>query len=189
MRLLLLDNNDSFTFNIVDLLRSFDDLDFDVIKSEAVQVEMLRQYDKFIISPGPGKPSDFPMINETIKYCINNEKDLLGICLGHQAICEFFGGELFRLESVVHGQKKKIEIDTSSLIYNDMPKEVEVGLYHSWAVNGNNLPECLMPTGFSTDKTLMSIQHRNLHIFGVQFHPESFLTTCGNKILQNFIDL
>jgi anthranilate synthase/aminodeoxychorismate synthase-like glutamine amidotransferase len=185
---LLLDNNDSFTYNIVELLRSMKGWHFNVIKSEAIKDDMLFGYDKFIISPGPGLPTDFPAIATFIQHAIDQRKGLLGICLGQQAICHYFGASLTRLEHPVHGQQKTISIDNSTTLFNGLPSTIQVGLYHSWLVDRKSLPESFRITGTTADGQLMAVQHEKYPLYAVQFHPESFLTTQGKQIIQHFLD-
>lgn len=189
MKLLLLDNNDSFTYNIVDLLRSFDFLDVEVIKSSVLEEDSLKKYDKIILSPGPGKPDDFPAIKTTIRFSKENKIPLLGICLGHQAICEYFGAQLFRMPEVIHGRKQMIKIKSSATLFRQLPLKIGVGLYHSWAVNVDTLPKCLSTVASSEQHILMAVQHTDLPIFGIQFHPESFITDFGEEIMSNFLNV
>lgn len=189
MKVLIIDNNDSFTYNIVDILRNIETTDCKVLPSNELEISALSAFDHIIISPGPMKPIDFPILRDVISYCSKNNKPLLGICLGHQAICEYFGGELVQLKHVVHGQKKQIEIDNSSPIYRNLPPKIEVGLYHSWTVNPKTLNSCLKTTGMTADQSLMSVQHYSANIFGTQFHPESFLTVNGKQIMENFLSI
>ncbi len=186
IRVLIVDNNDSFTFNVVDILRKLSYISFEVIPHNDVSIKVLKQYDKFIISPGPGKPKDFGIIKSVIQYCEENNKSLLGICLGHQAICEYYGGKLIQLDKVVHGWQMPITIDNNALLYRGLSNKIDVGLYHSWVIDSGNLPEKLIITGETNSGLLMSVQHKECDIHGIQFHPESFLTTKGVKILANF---
>ncbi|PID26785.1 MAG: anthranilate synthase component II [Candidatus Cloacimonadota bacterium] len=188
MNILLLDNNDSFTYNIVDLFRKFKNINL-VVKSSFEDQSYLEFFDKFIISPGPGLPKDFPHIFEVIKYCEKNQKPLLGVCLGLQSIAQYFGGYLFRLENVVHGQKKEIQIIENSLLYKGLEKNIKVGLYHSWAVDTDKVPSCLKTTSLSKDNIIMSLEHKNLPIYGVQYHLESFLSKYGYNIVSNFLEI
>lgn len=187
MKLLLIDNNDSFTYNIVDMLRKIDYINLDIVASQKLYIESLFNYEKIIISPGPAKPKNYPALEKTIAYCINNSTPLLGICLGHQAICCFFGGKLIQLKEVVHGRQKTVYLNNNSLIYNGLPPKIEVGLYHSWAIEVETLPNCLEITGTLANACLMSVEHKIHPIYGLQFHPESFLTTYGLQILKNFL--
>lgn len=189
MKVLLIDNNDSFTYNIVDLLQSLNYATVVVKRYSEVSIEEFPDYNHIIISPGPMTPSDYPKLKNAISFCYENNKPLLGICLGHQAIGEYFGGKLIQLQRVVHGQKKIISIDNTSKIFHQLPDEIEVGLYHSWAIDFSSLPESLKSTGMSKDPCLMSFQHRQKNIFGVQFHPESFLTASGKIIMKNFLSI
>ncbi|MCO6495639.1 MAG: aminodeoxychorismate/anthranilate synthase component II [Bacteroidetes bacterium] len=187
MSLLLLDNNDSFTFNIVNILRTLASGGFEVVKSGNLNEELLSRFDRVIISPGPGKSSEFPAIEKTIKHCIQQSKPLLGICLGHQAICEYFGAELYRMTRVLHGHKKLISIDNKTTIFKTLPDKIEVGLYHSWAIKTESLPSCLQISAETDEGILMAVRHKEQPIFGVQFHPESFLSKYGNIIIDNFL--
>ena len=187
MKLLLIDNNDSFTYNIVDMFRKVNGVNLDIIISQKLSVESLYKYEKIIISPGPAKPKNYPILEKVIAYCLNSSTPLLGICLGHQAICCFFGGQLIQLKEVVHGRQKTVYLNNDSLIYSSFPSEIEVGLYHSWAIEAETLPSCLKITGTLANRCLMSIQHKTHPIYGLQFHPESFLTTYGLQIIKNFL--
>ncbi len=189
MHVLLIDNNDSFTYNIVELLRGLDGAAYNVLPSKGLEMSVLEDYSHIIISPGPMTPSDFPELNGVIAFCVERDKPLLGICLGHQAICEYFGGRLIRMDTIVHGHKESIEIDNHSSIYNDLPDRIDVGLYHSWKIDHHDLPGQLMITGMSREDCLMSVQHKSKMIFGIQFHPESFLTVRGRQIMENFTNL
>lgn len=186
-KLLLADNNDSFTYNIVDCLRSVDGWDLEVIPSTRLEAGDLIRYEKIILSPGPGVPDDFPAMAMAIQHCAASNKALLGICLGHQAVGLFFGGALQQLPRPVHGQQKKINVDNNSALFKQLPPAVEVGLYHSWAISAESVPACLRITGSTNDGQVMAVQHISLPIYSVQFHPESFLTTYGKRILENFL--
>ncbi len=186
IRVLIVDNNDSFTFNVVDILRKLSYISFEVIPHNDVSIKVLKQYDKFIISPGPGKPKDFGIIKSVIQYCEENNKSLLGICLGHQAICEYYGAKLVQLDKVVHGWQMSININNKALLYNNLTDTIKVGLYHSWVIDNNSLPDELTATGKTNNGLLMSVQHKKYDIHGIQFHPESFLTASGTEIFENF---
>ena len=186
MKVLLMDNNDSFSYNIVDLFNKIKYADLYVRKTNLICIDSIETYDCIIISPGPGKPDDFPNIKKILaRY--KTSKPILGVCLGHQAICEFFGGKLIKLEQVSHGQKHKIDIANTGL-YAGMQSQIEVGLYHSWSIDIPTLPDCFDITGTLNDKRLMSIAHKEYNIYGVQYHPESFMTEYGEKIIRNFLE-
>lgn len=188
MRLLLIDNHDSFTFNIVNSLQKVSTSDFQVINYSDLNINHLNSFTHFVISPGPMTPADFPLLNKVIQHSVNKQKALLGICLGHQAVCTHFGGKLNQLKKVVHGQKKQIKIREKSILFNNLPQSIEVGLYYSWTVSHLNFPDSLKITAQSNN-FIMAVEHKDLPIFGVQFHPESFLTPFGPSILSNFCKL
>ncbi len=188
LKLLLLDNNDSFTYNIVDYLRRIENVDYEVKKTNETKLSEIKDFDKIIISPGPGLPSDFPLIAETLeKY--HPTKDFLGICLGHQAIGEYFSAKLKNIFPVVHGQAHQIKINKQSPIFKSIPNSFMVGLYHSWAIDFDDFPDDLDITAVSENNLIMSIASKKHSIFGVQFHPEAYITEYGFKILKNFVDL
>ncbi len=186
MKVLLLDNKDSFTYNIADALHKTG-CD-DVIIAEKPQDQDLEAADRIIFSPGPALPEDFPLMFDILrKY--GNSKPILGICLGFQAIIKFFGGRLYRLDFPVHGQPRQITVTHKSKLFNGCPAKFTVGLYHSWAADSTHLPQVLRPVAFSGDGVLMAFEHENLPIFGVQFHPESYISRCGLKIFDNFLKI
>lgn len=186
MRILLIDNNDSFTYNILELLRKIGFSKTDVLNSNSIQLEEISEYDKIIISPGPGLPSDFPILYKIIdKY--KTEKSILGICLGHQAICSYFNADLIKMPVVCHGQAHKLSVLKNTKLYIGLPDTFNVGLYHSWAVGESGFPSNLDITGMSEMKTIMSVVHKKYDLHGIQFHPESFISEYGAEILKNFL--
>lgn len=188
MDIALIDNNDSFTYNIVELIRKITDKKIQVFSAENLDVEKLNAFDKLIFSPGPGLPEHFPVMYSVLeKY--GTTKKILGICLGHQAICKFFGAKLINLDNVVHGQSKKIHILNNDGIFSSLPSEIIVGLYHSWVVDKENFPSEIEITSQCQAGNIMSVKHRRFGIYGVQFHPESFITTFGEQIIANFLNL
>ena len=187
-KILLLDNNDSFTYNIVDYLRRIKNTDLKVIRTNQAKINELKYFDKIIISPGPGLPNDFPVIFDILdKY--HTSKFILGICLGHQAIGNFFAAKLKNIVPVIHGQAHQIKIITQSPIFTNLPKSFKVGLYHSWAIDFDDFPSELEITSLSDNNIIMSIASKKFTVFGVQFHPESYITEYGFEILKNFVDL
>ncbi len=188
MQVLLIDNHDSFTYNIVNILTEIDTCDFQVINYDELKVSDIDEFAHLIISPGPMRPENFPLLNEVIAHSFQNRKPLLGICLGHQAICTHFGGSLYRMENVIHGQKRQIEIIRNSPIFDGLPKKMDVGLYHSWTVSTEDFPNELEICAIS-GQYIMAVQHKTAPIYGVQFHPESFLTAFGTAILTHFTAL
>jgi anthranilate synthase/aminodeoxychorismate synthase-like glutamine amidotransferase len=186
MTTLLIDNNDSFTYNVLELLRQSNTDKVNIVRSGKLSDHDIKAADNIIISPGPSLPKDFPAIG----YLLENfatSKPILGICLGHQAICEFFGASLYNLPTVCHGQAHIINVDKSAKLYANMPESFKVGLYHSWAVSKKNLPENIMITAESENGIIMSMQHKTLDIHGIQYHPESFLSENGLQIINNFL--
>lgn len=185
MNILIIDNNDSFTYNLLHLVEQF--ANADVVRVYDLIVEDLSLYDGFIISPGPGKPSDYIKLKHFLDF-YSEKKPILGICLGHQAIAEYFGGELFNLDEVDHGiEKRTIVCDSAEIIFKDVPAQFFSGRYHSWAVSTVNFPKCLKITATDGYGLIMGISHMTLNIRGLQFHPESVMTPIGKTIIQNWI--
>ncbi|MEE9350161.1 MAG: aminodeoxychorismate/anthranilate synthase component II [Flavobacteriaceae bacterium] len=188
MKLLLIDHNDSFTYNIVEVLRHFTNCEITVTTYNNIDLNSIKNFDKIILSPGPGQPKDYPNTLKIIRDFYKT-KPLLGICLGHQAICVEFGSDLYNMNDVTHGIDKEIKITDSSKLFNAIPENTTVGLYHSWAVDSKKLSTKISITATTKDNTIMSVSHKDYPLFGIQFHPESFLTTDGIKMLENFINL
>ncbi|HMA61489.1 MAG TPA: aminodeoxychorismate/anthranilate synthase component II [bacterium] len=187
IRLLLIDNKDSFTYNIVEILRKLESVDFTVLDVEDIELTKIEHYDRIIISPGPELPKNYPALGKVIdRY--KNTIPILGICLGHQAIATNFGAKLVNLDTVYHGDQQIVKMANDSIIFMGLPTEFKVGLYHSWIVERKNLPDELKITAYSSKKYIMAIEHTAYNIYGVQFHPESFLTRFGSKIIDNFIN-
>jgi len=186
MKVLLLDNYDSFTYNIAQLLAESQLCDFDIVKNDSIILEKCEKYDKILLSPGAGIPSEAGMMMQVIeKY--HKTKSIFGICLGMQAIAEFFGGKIYNLQKVYHGKKTEITIKKSESIFNKLPEKINVGLYHSWAVEQKNLPENLKITSKSEKNIIMSLSHIIYNVKGVQFHPESYMTPSGEIIINNWL--
>ncbi len=196
-KVLIVDNKDSFTFNIANALDKFPDCNISVRDSASLSIRAVAAYDKIILSPGPGKPEDFPLLYELLDT-YKSSKSILGICLGHQALCTYFGASLKRLQQVIHGQQQRIklspELSNSSdkqpdhYLYAGLPPSIQVGLYHSWVVETSSLPTDLQAMAFSEQGLLMAVSHRSYDLHGLQFHPESFLSPQGEKILRNFLN-
>ena len=187
MKILILDNYDSFTYNLLGLIREEAELDIDVIRNDEISLSDIGVYDKIILSPGPGLPADAGIMCELIvqfKYT----KPIFGVCLGMQAIGEVFGGQLINLAEPRHGVATRIQ-HTSSTLLNHIPSPFEVGRYHSWAVERHSLPPEMIITAYDDDGVVMAIEHQTLPIAGVQFHPESILTEYGKQILLNFLKM
>lgn len=182
--ILLIDNNDSFTFNVLQTLRSVTDDRVDVVRAQDVDLECVDAYSHLIFSPGPGLPSDFVIMGQILrKY--DNTKSILGICLGHQAICEYYGAHLVNLNQVFHGVKSVVNCDCESQLFSGQNRMI-VGRYHSWVAR--NLPETLRVTAQDETGEVMAVEHSSKRVYGVQFHPESYITEQGDLILKRFVD-
>ena len=169
-------------------MRRIENIDLKVKNTNETKTNDIKYFDKIIISPGPGLPNDFPLISEALdKY--HSSKDFLGICLGHQAIGAFFSAKLTNISPVIHGQAHQIKIKKQSPIFKNIPNSFKVGLYHSWAIDFDDFPDALDITAVSEKNLIMSIASKKYSVFGVQFHPEAYITEYGFKILKNFVDL
>ncbi|MFZ1785446.1 MAG: aminodeoxychorismate/anthranilate synthase component II [Ferruginibacter sp.] len=187
VRILVFDNYDSFTYNLVHLVEKITGEKVDVYRNDQIALADVAVYDKIILSPGPGIPVEAGLLLPLIKEYAAT-KSILGVCLGHQAIAEAFGGTLTNLSTVFHGVATPIKIlKTKSQVLNGLPEEIEVGRYHSWIVNEADLPAVLEITAKDAYGYIMGLQHREFDVQGVQFHPESVLTPDGEQILRNWL--
>lgn len=185
---LLIDNYDSFTYNLYQLIKENNEgIDINVIRNDCFTLNDIEQYDALIISPGPGVPEDagliVPVIKEFGKY-----KPILGVCLGHQAIGVAYGGSLINIDKVYHGVSSEIRVKENVSIFNNLPDSFQVGRYHSWVVNEETLPGCLRITARDDNKMVMAMEHTEFKVTGVQFHPESILTEFGKEMICNWIN-
>ncbi len=187
VKVLVIDNYDSFVYNLVHYLEEFDCL-VTVRRNNELDLEFVEQFDKILLSPGPGVPDEAGLLKAIVeKYAPT--KSILGVCLGQQAIGEVFGGKLINLESVYHGVATSIKTSvTDEQLFHGLESEFEVGRYHSWVVD-QNLPNCLEATSYDEKGQVMSLRHREYDVRGVQFHPESVLTPDGKKMIRNWIDI
>jgi len=187
MKLLVIDNFDSFTYNLVQLVEQLSIKDYSVVTHDKVNLDEVDRFDKILLTPGPGLPNEHSIMEKVIKRYFAN-KSILGVCLGHQAIAQTFGGELFKQNTVSHGITKKVTFsDPEEYLFKGLPKEISVGLYHSWAVSQNSFPEKLKITAVSEDGIVMALSHKHYDVRGVQFHPESILTPLGKDVLKNWL--
>ncbi len=183
---MLIDNNDSFTYNIVQVIKSLG-YSLDVLPYSELDYNFLDKYQKIIISPGPDVPSSYPNIFKLLERYKTN-KSILGVCLGFQAIAQHFGSELKQLDCPMHGIQSIIKIDTSEVLYNNLHDSIKVGRYHSWVADSNHLSDDLIVTSRDQDNIIMSISHKQFDIKGVQYHPESIMTPDGPQIFKNWIE-
>jgi anthranilate synthase component 2 len=187
MKILVFDNYDSFTYNLVHLVEKITHTKVDVFRNDEISLEKVNDYDKIILSPGPGIPSEAGLLLPLIKQYAPT-KSILGVCLGHQAIGEAFGGTLTNLSKVYHGIATPINIiNSSSQILKGLGDTIEVGRYHSWIISNDNFPAELEVTATDDNGFVMALQHKTYDVQGVQFHPESVLTPDGEKILRNWL--
>lgn len=186
-RVLVLDNYDSFTYNLVHYIEANLNYEVDVFRNDEISIEEIDRYSTIIISPGPGLPKDAGISKQVIQTYASTKK-ILGVCLGMQAIGEVFGGKLKNLDDVFHGVKTPITItDNSDLLFKGLPNSFDIGRYHSWVVSKDNFPETLHITSIEENGQIMSLKHKSYNLYGVQFHPESILTENGKAIINNFL--
>ena len=201
MKILVFDNYDSFTYNLVHLVEKITHQKVDVFRNDEIALEDVNLYDKIILSPGPGIPEEAGLLLPLIKQYAAT-KSILGVCLGHQAIGQAFGGKLTNLTSVYHGVATSIQVGSWQLavdsntqqsstnkyqLFKDMPKQFTVGRYHSWVISDDNFPDELEVTARDEHNFIMALQHKTFDVQGVQFHPESVLTPDGEKIMRNWL--
>ena len=185
MKVVLIDNYDSFTYNLFQYLEE-EGAEVTVVRNDKFQMEELAPYDKIVLSPGPGIPSEAGLLKPVIET-YSPLKPILGICLGEQAIGEVFGGTLYNLPQVFHGVQTPAHIVKDDYLFEGLPKDLMVGRYHSWVVKQENLPPCLEVTALSDEGQIMALRHTSYDVHGIQFHPESILTPDGRKIISNFV--
>lgn len=192
MKILIFDNYDSFTYNLVHIVEKIIHAKVDVFRNNKISLEKIKQYDKIILSPGPGLPCESGLLLDLIKEYAAS-KSLLGVCLGQQAIAESFGGQLENLKQVYHGVATRINVHekrtvTKNDLFKSLPSQLEVGRYHSWIVSKNNFPSQLEVTAEDENGIIMALRHRTFDVQAVQFHPESVLTPMGEKIMRNWLE-
>ena len=185
MKTVIIDNYDSFTYNLAHLVKALG-AEVTVLRNDQFSIEALEAYDKIILSPGPGIPSEAGLLLDVIKTYAGR-KPMLGVCLGHQAIGEAFGAQLENLSEVFHGVATPAHIVADDPIFCGLPKTFTVGRYHSWVVATDQFPDCLTVTAVSDEGQIMALRHKEYDIHGIQFHPESVLTPDGRQILRNWI--
>lgn len=182
----VIDNYDSFTYNLVEMIRQ-QHVEIKVYRNDEFQLCELEMFDKIILSPGPGLPGEAGLMMQVIER-FHREKPILGICLGHQALALFYGAKLFNIGKVVHGKTSLVKAYSNSCLHKNLPQEFEAGRYHSWAVD-EHIPDEIEIIFRSEDGMIMGIKHRCFDSYGLQFHPESIMTPSGKILLENFIQL
>lgn len=187
MNVTIIDNYDSFTYNLAHLVRSLG-ADVRVLRNDRFELEELATADKLLLSPGPGIPSEAGLLLEVIRHWAGR-KPILGICLGHQAIAQVYGARLENLAEVFHGVATEGTQTGTDPIFRSLPQRITMGRYHSWVVADDGLPECLEVTARSDEGQIMALRHRQLDVRGLQFHPESVLTPQGKVIIDNWLKL
>lgn len=186
-KILIFDNYDSFTYNLLHVVRSLGDSAIDVIRNDKIDLAQVAEYDKIILSPGPGIPEEAGLLLPLIKEYASS-KSILGVCLGHQAIGLAFGATLENIPFVFHGVQTATKIIGDDYIFSGLPKEIQVGRYHSWIVSDDGFPSELKVTARDEEGSIMAMKHTRFDVHGVQFHPESILTPQGVEIMRNFVE-
>ena len=187
MRVLVIDNYDSFTYNLVHQLSEIG-VEYDVYRNDQIKLEEIEKYDKIIFSPGPGIPDEAGSMKDIIRHFLGR-KSMFGVCLGHQAIAEVCGGELQLLDEVFHGVATEINVDNTSTLFKGFSPRIDVGRYHSWVVDPDSLPDSLNITARDDENQIMAMSHKDFDVHGVQFHPESILTPTGLVMMKRFLGI
>ena len=189
MKILVLDNYDSFTYNLIHYLKELTQSPIDVFRNDKISLEAVGQYDKILLSPGPGIPSEAGIMPALIKH-YGASKSILGVCLGHQAICEAYNGEIYNLDRVYHGIETDILIaDAAEPLFAGIASPFKAGRYHSWNAKAETLPACLKVTATDSNGLVMAVSHKEHKVRGVQFHPESVLTPQGKLMIANWLKM
>lgn len=188
MKILVLDNYDSFVYNLVQYLEEETGEEVDVYRNDQISLEEVEQYDLILLSPGPGVPSEAGIMPQIIE-AYGDSKIIFGVCLGHQAIGEAYGAQIYNLAEVYHGiETDMVRTEVESVILKDVPKSFRAGRYHSWSIKPDTLPEDLVVTAHDAQGAIMAVRHKNKDVFGVQFHPESILTAEGRRMIKNLVE-
>ena len=187
MKTVIIDNYDSFTYNLSHLVKELG-AEVTVVRNDQFELSDLEAFDKIILSPGPGIPSEAGLLLDVIRTYAGR-KPMLGVCLGHQAIGEAFGAKLENLSDVFHGVATPCHIVAADPVFEGLDRDITIGRYHSWVVSKEALPECLEVTAVSDEGQIMALRHKTMEVHGIQFHPESVLTPNGKTIIKNFIEL
>ena len=186
MNIVIIDNYDSFTYNLSHLVKELG-ATVTVVRNDRFEMDELGKYDRILLSPGPGVPEEAGKLLDVIRTYAG-KKPILGVCLGEQAIGEVFGGKLTNLSEVYHGIQSPIRITASNYLFEGLPEEILVGRYHSWVIDRENFPDALEITAVSQEGYIMALRHKDFDVQGIQFHPESVLTPDGKKIISNWLN-
>ena len=187
MKILLLDNYDSFTYNLLHYLEDLTHQEVAVFRNDEISLEAVNQYNQIVLSPGPGLPDEAGILIPLIKQYASQKK-ILGVCLGHQALALAFGGQLLQLNEVMHGLQRTCKVeDETNFLFKNIPNQFEAGRYHSWVVDRNFLSKDFKITATDKEGNIMAMQHREYSLTGVQFHPESIMTEWGKEMLRNWV--
>ncbi len=188
MKILVLDNYDSFTYNLVHYLKELSDATVEVFRNDEISIDEVDRFDRILLSPGPGIPEEAGILKELIRV-YGPSKPILGVCLGCQAISEVYGGSIYNLNKVYHGVATTMTItDNDEPLFSNVPNQFEAGRYHSWVVSKDDLPDHLQITSVDETGSIMGLRHKSHNVRGVQFHPESILTPEGKKMIQNWLE-
>ena len=188
MKILVLDNYDSFTYNLVHAIKELTNSDVDVFRNDEITIEEVQKYDKIVLSPGPGVPDEAGILKQLIAT-YGATKSIFGVCLGCQAIAEVYGGKLLNMNKVYHGVSTPVQItDSNDISFKGLPKEIEAGRYHSWVVAADQIPQGIKVSSVDAEGNVMALYHETHDVRGVQFHPESVLTPRGKEIIANFLN-
>lgn len=185
MKIVIIDNYDSFTYNLSHLVKELG-ADVTVLRNDQFNLDDIKEYDKIILSPGPGIPSEAGLLLDVIREYAG-KKPILGVCLGHQAIGEVFGAQLENLSDVFHGVATPCQITVDDLLFTGLSSEITIGRYHSWVVSRQSFPGCLEITAVSPEGQIMALRHKDYDVRGIQFHPESVLTPDGKTMINNWL--
>lgn len=187
MKILVIDNYDSFVYNIIHIIRELGyGEELDVVRNDKITIGEVAKYDKILLSPGPGIPAEAGILQDVVRE-YGSSKSILGVCLGHQGIGEVYGAELYNLDEVVHGLATVTRIVKQDILFEGLPESFMTGRYHSWAIDPSSDLSSLVVTGVDEKGNIMAIRHKEYDVRGVQFHPESVLTEHGKKILENWL--
>jgi len=187
-KVLIVDNNDSFTYNLKQLVHQCESADYKIISTDHLKKSSVQNFNKILISPGPGIPEEYPQLLDIIDY-FASKKSILGICLGHQAINVCFGGKLKQLDRIIHGESSIIKIvDHQEILFKNIASGFSVCRYHSWMVDPNQIAQGIKITAEDEQSNIMAIAHQKYDVKGVQFHPESIMTQYGAKIIYNWLN-